>query len=199
VRYLALGDSFTIGTGSPPDRSFPARLASRWSCPIELRNLAVNGYTSQDVIDRELPQLTAFDPTLVSLAIGANDIVQGSTSDEYRARVRHILGSIPRTASHAVTIVAIPQPDWALSPAAQAFGEPSQIERRIVELNEILGQETTAAGGVFIDLFARMQAQARARMLAGDELHPSADAYDTWATDLARALPSPCIPAPPRD
>ena len=29
VRYLALGDSFTIGTGSPEEASFPARLAER--------------------------------------------------------------------------------------------------------------------------------------------------------------------------
>lgn len=26
LRYLALGDSFTIGTGSPPDLSFPSQL-----------------------------------------------------------------------------------------------------------------------------------------------------------------------------
>ena len=56
-RYLALGDSFTIGTGTTPDRSFPAVLVSRW-CDRgeewELRNPAVNGYTTDDLILDEL-------------------------------------------------------------------------------------------------------------------------------------------------
>src|SRR5579871_3201550 len=36
VRYLALGDSFTVGTGSAPSQSFPARLVERWGCHAEL-------------------------------------------------------------------------------------------------------------------------------------------------------------------
>jgi len=62
-RYLALGDSFTIGTGTTPDRSFPAVLVSRW-CDRgekwELRNPAVNGYTTDDLIRDELYLVAAF-------------------------------------------------------------------------------------------------------------------------------------------
>src|SRR4051794_40168930 len=63
VRYLALGDSFTIGTGTTPDRSFPARLASRWQsagCNAVVKNLGVNGYTTDDVLDGELPEVARF-------------------------------------------------------------------------------------------------------------------------------------------
>jgi lysophospholipase L1-like esterase len=194
VRMLALGDSFTIGTGSGPARAFPARLASRWACPVDLRNVAVNGYTTQDVIDLELPQVAAHQPTLVTLAVGANDIVQGSSADAYRARVRRILAAVARGAGRPPEIVVLPQPDWALSPAASGFGEPAQIEARIIEFNGILREETAAAGGTFVDLFALMQTQARARMLAGDGLHPSAAAYDAWAAELARRVASPCSP-----
>jgi len=44
VRYLALGDSFTIGTGTTPDRSFPAvlvRLRAADGRDCDLRNSAV--------------------------------------------------------------------------------------------------------------------------------------------------------------
>ena len=189
-RYLSLGDSFTIGTGATPAQSYPARLVALASCGVELRNVAVNGYTTEDVIDEELPELTRFTPTFVSLAIGANDIVQGRTRDEYREHVRRILAAVK--ASGAKRIVTLPQPDWSLSPAAQGFGEPSAIHARIVDANAILRDETLAVGGSFVDLFPLMEAQARARMPAGDGLHPSAAAYDAWAVELARQGVSPC-------
>ena len=189
-RYLALGDSFTIGTGAPPAQSYPARLVALASCGVELRNVGGNGYTTEDVIDEELPELTRFTPTFVSLAIGANDIVRGRTRDEYREHVRHILAAVK--ASGAKRIVTLPQPDWSLSPAAQGFGEPSAIHARIVDANAILRDETHAVGGSFVDLFPLMEGQARARMIAGDGLHPSAAAYDAWAVELARQGVSPC-------
>jgi acyl-CoA thioesterase-1 len=189
VRYLALGDSFTIGTGTTPERSFPARLVSRASCGVELRNVAVNGYATDDVLDEEVPALAAFAPTFVTLAIGANDIVRGSSPVEYRARVRRILAAV--RAAGSPRLVTIPQPDWSLSPAAQGFGEPSAIHARIVEANAILRDETAAAGGTYVDLFDLMESQAWAGQLARDELHPSAEAYDAWAAELARRA-GPC-------
>ena len=53
IRYLALGDSFTIGTGTTPDKAFPAILAGKWRAAgraVELLNPAVNGYTTDDLI-----------------------------------------------------------------------------------------------------------------------------------------------------
>jgi lysophospholipase L1-like esterase len=190
ARYLALGDSFTIGTGSTPAEAYPARLTAFVSCGVELRNAGVNGYTTDDVIAEELPELARFTPTFVTLAIGANDIVQGRTRDEYRAHVRQILAAVK--AAGVRRIVSLPQPDWSLSPAARDFGEPPAIHARIVDANAILRDETLAAGGAFVDLFPLMEEQARAGMLARDGLHPSAAAYGAWAAELARQGVSPC-------
>jgi hypothetical protein len=132
-RYLALGDSFTIGTGATPEQSYPARLTARASCSVELRNVGVNGYTTEDVIEDELPELARFKPTLVTLAIGANDIVQGRTPGEYRDHVRRILAAVK--AAGAKRIVSLPQPDWSLSPAARSFGDSPAIHARIVDAN----------------------------------------------------------------
>src|SRR5438552_7610231 len=92
-RFLALGDSFTIGTGTTPDRSFPAMLARIWiehGRGVALSNPAVNGYTTDDLIHEELPLVAAFSPSLITLLIGANDIVQGSSDDRYRRQLRSI-------------------------------------------------------------------------------------------------------------
>jgi acyl-CoA thioesterase-1 len=195
VRYLSLGDSFTIGTGSSPDAAFPARLAARWSaprCAVTLRNPAVNGFTTQDVIDREIPEAGPFAPTLVTLAIGANDLVRGATLDRYRAQLDRIFEGLAAAGVPATRVVALPQPDWARSPAATSFGDPAEIHRTIVAFNAALREVTEARGGRYLDLFPLMQQQAAEGRVARDGLHPDASAHDAWAAAIAAQLGDPC-------
>ena len=186
-RFLALGDSFTIGTGTTPDRSFPAVLARIWTDggrTVVLSNPAVNGYTTEDLIRDELPLITSFRPTLVSVLIGANDIVRGSNEDRYRRAVASIHQRIGADTPLA-RIVGLPQPDWSLSPAGSGFGDPAAIARTIERFNEIARDEAQRAHASWIDLFPLMREQGRKRMFAPDGLHPSAEAYAEWARELA--------------
>jgi lysophospholipase L1-like esterase len=192
VRFLALGDSFTIGTGSGPAESFPSRLAGRWranGCALVLENVAVNGYTSDDVIQLELPSVAAFRPTFVTVAIGANDIVQQRPLDAYRQNVRRILEA---ARAGGARVVVLPQPDWSRSPAAASFGAQPALAQTIAEFNTALAAEARATGGEWVDLVPLMRDQASKGMLASDGLHPSSSAYAEWAVELARVLTSPC-------
>jgi acyl-CoA thioesterase I len=186
-RFLALGDSFTIGTGTTPDRSFPAVLARTWTERgriVVLSNPAVNGYTSDDLIRDELPLVASFRPTLVTVLVGANDIVRGSAEDRYRQQLRLIHEQLDEDASDA-RVVALPQPDWSMSPAGAGFGDLAAIARTIERFNEIARDEAERAGALWIDLFRLMREQGRKRMFASDGLHPSAEAYAEWARALA--------------
>jgi lysophospholipase L1-like esterase len=187
IRYLALGDSFTAGTGNQPSDAFPSRLASLWRTHgrrVTLKNVAVNGYTTEDVQEREIPEVAPFHPTLVTLAVGANDRVHGWSAGVYRSHVRLLFRSIVDAGVVPKRIVALPQPDWSLSSAAASFGDPMQIGADIVAFNTILRDEAQAAGARYVDLYPLMHKQAEARMLAGDGLHPSARAHDEWAEAL---------------
>jgi lysophospholipase L1-like esterase len=193
VRYLALGDSFTLGTGSPAPRAFPTRLADRWrtrGCVLDVQNVAVNGYTSDDVIAQELPVLCSFRPTFVTVAIGANDIVQGHSIEAYRINVRRILEAVTATGAR---VVVLPQPDWSRSPTAASFGTREVLAEVIRRFNAALAEEARATGATWVDLMPLMEQQALNGLLASDGLHPSADAYDAWAAELSRALPLPCL------
>ena len=186
-RFLALGDSFTIGTGTTPDRSFPAVLARVWTergRSVVLSNPAVNGYTTDDLIREELPLVASFEPTLVTLLIGANDIVSGSTEDRYRRQLRVIHDRLDEDASDA-RVIALPQPDWSVSPAGSGFGDVTAIARTIERFNEIARDEADRAGALWVDLFRLMREQGRKKMFASDGLHPSAEAYAEWARALA--------------
>ena len=186
-RFLALGDSFTIGTGTTPDRSFPAILAKLWTergATVVLSNPAVNGYTTDALMREELPLVAPFRPTLITLLIGANDIVQGSSDDRYRLQLRRIHERI-RSAAPDARVVALPQPDWSLAPAGSGFGRADQIAAKIERFNDIALHEAENARAAWVDLFPLMREQARKRMFSADGLHPSADAYAEWARDLA--------------
>jgi lysophospholipase L1-like esterase len=191
VRYLALGDSFTAGTGNLPSDAFPSRLSERWRAHdrrVTLKNLAVNGYTTDDVAAREVPEVRAFHPTLVTLAVGANDRVHGWSVDVYRSHVRGILQSIVDAGVTPQQIVTLPQPDWSRSPAAASFGAPPQLAADIVLFNSALREESERMGARYVDLFPLMRRQAEAKMLARDGLHPSALALDEWAAELFAKL-----------
>lgn len=194
VRYVSLGDSFTAGTGATPEQSFAARLAARWSASgvaVELENPAVNGYTTGDVIARELDVLARVRPTFVTLAIGANNIVRGGTDEAYRADLQRILQAIVASGARPAAIVAIPQPEWPRSPTGQSFGDPAATLNRVRVFNAILREEVQRVGGQWQDLGPLMTTQADRAMWAPDGLHPSAEAYDQWAEALARAYAQP--------
>ena len=190
MRYLALGDSFTIGTGTTPDRSFPAVLADRWSrrgIECDLRNPAVNGYTTEDLIREELPLLASYRPDLITLLVGANDIVAGSSEDRYRERLRGIHERVAADAPSARRF-ALPQPDWSLTPGGALFGDPARTARTIERFNAIAREEAERAGARFVDIFPLMRHQLRRGMTAPDGLHPSAEAYAGWAAALDETL-----------
>jgi len=200
-RYLALGDSFTIGTGTTPDRSFPATLISRWWArghEWELRNPAGNGYTTDDLIREELHLVDSFLPHLVTVLIGANDIVAAlrergvvgdAAVDRYRRQLRRIHEHVRSGAPNA-RVYGLPQPDWSLTAAGASFGDPDSIGAAIERYNAIAREEVERAGGAYVDIFPLMREQMRRGMTAPDGLHPSADAYAAWADALASRLVS---------
>jgi acyl-CoA thioesterase-1 len=197
ARFLALGDSFTIGTGGTPAQAFPARLVTRWNsprCAVTLRNPAVNGYATDDLIAQELPELTVFRPTWVSLAVGANDLVRGADVTRYRAQLVRIFDALAAAGVPASQVLVLPQPDWAHTPTGRRFGDPDALFAGIVSFNDALREMALSRGARYVDLFPLMRQQAAAGMVATDGLHPDARAHDAWAEALAREVATPCPP-----
>ena len=191
VRYLALGDSYSIGTGVGAERSFPARLSERWRARglrIELLNLAVNGYTTDDLIRDELPRVAPFRPNFVSLLIGANDIVVGRDADTYRSRLRAILASLRTDGLDTRDILVASSPDWSGAPEATRYGDPFRVARLVDAYGVVAREEAERCGASFFDVIPLSRSETERGMFAPDRLHFSAECYAEWAAAIDVAL-----------
>lgn len=186
LRYLALGDSYTIGTGSSGlSASFPGvvsdYLRRATGRPVDLRNLGVNGYTTSDLIREELPHAAPYRPDYVTVLIGVNDWVQGVDESAYTRNLRHIYDSVALLGLPAAHVAVVSIPDFSYTPAAASFGAPPQIQTGLRAFNRLAAVEAGKRGWKFVDIFDL----SRSRMgspgwIAGDGLHPGDVQYRAW-------------------
>jgi len=194
VRYLALGDSYTIGTGASDfNHNYPSLLAGKLTKAtgqkVSVANPAVNGYTTLDLIKRELPFANKVQPDLVSVLIGVNDIVQGRSEADYRASLAIIYDTVASLTLHQGRVVCIAIPDWAGVPAARNFGTPDELRRRTQAFNAIAKDESAARGFTWVDITdASLSGVGSTGWIASDNLHPGDPQYAAWAEVIWSAV-----------
>jgi len=182
ARYVALGDSYTIGTALSSADSWPSQLVDRLDGRLELvANLGVNGYSSDDLIAAELPALDDLDPEFVTVQIGVNDVVRGVPQAAYAVNVELILDALlerlpPRR------ILAVATPDYTLTPMGASFGNPAQQSAEIARFNVVFRSAAEARGIAFVpDIYEISRSVASdPSLVAADGLHPSGAQYALW-------------------
>jgi acyl-CoA thioesterase-1 len=181
VRYVALGDSYTIGTSVSADESWPSQLVARVPQLELVANLGVDGYTSTDLITDELPQLDRLNPELVSVLIGVNDVVRGVPDLAYAGNVAVILEELLSRLPPS-RIVCVATPDYTRTPRGADYGDPMQQSDAIVRFNAILREASEQRSISFVpEIFEiSQQASEDERLVASDGLHPSAAQYRRW-------------------
>ncbi len=204
MRFLALGDSYTIGEGVAPADTWPAQLAARLRAegyPLEDPVIiATTGWTTGELaeaIERLRPPGT-FE--LVSLLIGVNNQYRGLSLDEYRAGFAGLLDqAIAFAGANPRRVLVISIPDWGATPFAEGR-DRAAVAAAIDQFNLANAAAAHERGTHYVDVTAvsRRVASDPARM-AGDGLHPSGQQYRLW-TELMmpaarEALNSPSLTA----
>ena len=184
LRYVALGDSYTIGTSVEPSERWPdqlvAALGGRPPALELVANLGVNGYTSRDLIRDELPAMATLLPSFATVLIGVNDVVQGVPTAAYAANVEQILDTL-LAALPADRIVTVAIPDYTVTPAGADYGDPHRQHDGIVADNAIMSRLATERNVAYVDTFDISLRAARDRSLVADDgLHPSGRQYTAW-------------------
>ena len=184
---MALGDSYTIGTSVTVAERWPDQLAARLPALELVANLGVNGFTSRDLIEVELPQLPGLRPDVVTILIGVNDVVQGVPEPTYRANVIRILDEVVELVG-ADRVLVVTTPDYTVTPAGADYGDPAQQSAGIRANNAIIADQARARGIAVVDIFdISLEASANRSLVASDGLHPSGAQYRMW---VERIVPS---------
>jgi acyl-CoA thioesterase-1 len=191
--YVALGDSYTIGTSVGEADRWPnqlvARLAGRSGVRLRLKaNLGVNGYTSGDVIATQLPGIEMLQPGFVSLLVGVNDVVRGVPEDRYQANVALILDLLLESLP-ANRLVTVATPDYTVTPQGPRYGDPVAQSAGIQRNNSIFRTLATERSIAFVDVFdLSLHAADDRSLVASDGLHPSGRQYSLWVDRIAPAV-----------
>lgn len=184
LRYLALGDSYTIGESVAQDERWPMQLRDSLQArgvDVEwYKVIAQAGWKSRDLMGAITQMRPDKDYNLVSLQIGANDLFQGRSIDEYQQRFQQLLEiAIAHAGGRKERVFVLSIPDYGYSPHYKAH--IAQVSPGIDDFNAVNKKVTLAKGIHYLDIVPlSRKGLAEPDWIAADSLHPSARQYSAW-------------------
>ena len=191
-RFIALGDSYTIGQSVPESDRFPAQtvaiLRDSGINISQLKYIASTGWTTlalENAINIEQPQSQA-PYSIVTLLIGVNDQYQTRDTTGYRERFTRLLNtSIALAGNDRRRVFVLSIPDYSVTPFARGL-DTAAIRRQIDWFNSINRSVTLDNNISYTDITpSTREAAIDKTLLAQDSLHPSGKEYAKWAARLA--------------
>ncbi len=189
LRYVPIGDSYTVGTGVAPQEAWPmlvADLLRKEGVQVTVpANPARNGRTTKNAIDMQLPVLKAEHANVSTLMIGANDLVQGVDADTFRAQVATLMDAMLEALPSKNRLLVLTIPDFSITKGGGGFATDEQIAER----NSIIRDEAEDRGLRVVDLLKTSQLMKDdPTLVAADGLHPSAKLHKQWAAMVVSAF-----------
>jgi lysophospholipase L1-like esterase len=184
LKFLALGDSYTIGESVQEDERWPELLAAalrkNGKSVEKPKIIATTGWRTDQlkkaIIEADLK------PTygLVSLLIGVNNQYQGKSAESYAPEFEELLTmAIKLAGGKKENVFVVSIPDYGFTP----FGKPKQeqISKALDEFNAINKRLTEKAGVQYFYITdISRKGFEQPDLVADDKLHPSGEQYKLW-------------------
>jgi lysophospholipase L1-like esterase len=192
MKYLALGDSYTIGESVDQKDRWPVQLVEA----LKIKGVTVDapviiattGWRTDNL--KNAIDIAKLKPEydMVSLLIGVNNQYQGKPVEPYKAEFEELLQIAIRLAkgkTESVFIVSIP--DYGFTP----FGKPKQ-DKISTELDEFNAANKAIAEKYGVKYFyitdISRKGLAQPDLVATDGLHPSGKMYKEWVDLIVAGL-----------
>jgi lysophospholipase L1-like esterase len=189
-RYLALGDSYTIGQGVEDAMRFPSqtvrKLRSQGFRLDDPTYVAYTGWTTQRLVEAiERAGLTErYD--LVSLLIGVNDQFTGLDTGLYARQFETcLLKAIQYSGNRKERVFVLSIPDYSVTPVGRVR-DSLRVSKEIDLFNLVNRRIAMTHGISYLDITqSSRQASFDPRLVTTDGLHPSGLEYSRWVDSLA--------------
>lgn len=185
IKFLALGDSYTIGQSVSEAERWPVQLSNKFISEGKLSEtpfiIARTGWRTdqlkQAIMDSEI---IPNEYNLVSLLIGVNNQYQGRSPEDYAIEFEELLNmAITLVGGEKKNVFVVSIPDYGYTP----FGLANQayISKEIDEFNSINRSISERIGvSYFYITDISRRGLSEPSLLASDGLHPSGIMYAEW-------------------
>lgn len=190
-KYLALGDSYTIGQSVCETCRFPVQLKDSISKYLDqddtfqVKIIAQTGWTTTNLKTALASQNLSNDYDLVTLLIGVNNQYQNKPFSLYQQEFAELVTTaIQKAKGDKNNVIVISIPDYAYTP----FGNGNtNISTEIDNYNAFAQNYCNAYTITYINITDITQlGLAQPELVASDGLHPSTIAYSKF---IERTLP----------
>ncbi len=188
-KYVAIGDSYTIGEGVHQKNSWPVLLTQKLNkagVPIKLiANPSKTGWTVPMAIQTELPILKKSQSNFVTLLIGVNDWIRHANGERFKQDLTILMDEILKILPSPKKLLVITIPDFSCSPMGSKFGFGKSAINGISRFNKIIKELTQKRNLPTTDIFHLSQQLCnKPGMFAPDGLHPSSKQYEEWVSKI---------------
>lgn len=188
-KYVAIGDSYTIGEGTQQKSSWPVQLTQKLNengINIKLiANPSQTGWTVPMAIQTELPILKKSKPNFVTLLIGVNDWIRHANGKLFKKDLRILIDEILKILPSSKKLLVVTIPDFSCSPTGPKFGFGKSAPNGISRFNKIIKELAQKRKLLIVDIFPLSQKLCnKPGMFADDGLHPSGNQYAEWVSKI---------------
>ncbi len=188
-KFLALGDSYTIGQSVEVNERWPVQFLKELKATTNvidtLQIIAQTGWRVDQL--KEAMNSSDLEPPygIVSLLIGVNNQYQGQNANDFRPEFIEILEkSLKLVENRTERLFVISIPDWGASPYGFGF-DRAKVSKEINEFNSVVKEESEKRGLRYFNITTiSRRALIDRTLIASDGLHPSGKMYKLWVDKI---------------
>jgi lysophospholipase L1-like esterase len=169
-----------------------------------LHNFGIPGATTAQALHDEVPAALAVHPTVVTVWLNVNDLINGVAAQDYEGQLRQVLHALRRGGQTRVLVANTPDlaqlPAYrACLPDAPASGPacvippafvptPEAVAAAVAGYNAAITHATTQEGATIVDLhLTGDQIIQHPEWISADGFHPSSQGYAVIAKQFEEA------------
>lgn len=197
LRWVALGDSLTVGYGATTEQSYPNRvqvLSGEEGKPVDcVKNLANGGHTLAKVQLMQLPQAAAYRPDIVSIWAGTNDALLNAVTgipkdhlsgeplptspENFERRLNAVLEKLSSMKLRGIYIAKLH--DLSKIPVTQGWDEEriETVRRTVAAYNAAIERATEKYPNVHVVPLDRLDVLVDPAEYMKDGIHPRPQVY----------------------
>ncbi len=188
IKYLALGDSYTIGQGVSINDNYPNQLVNKLIDNglelDELKIIATTGWSTDDLLQNIYRSSLDSNYNLVSVLIGVNNQFRKIDTSVYKTQLIEIIEqAIVYAGNKSENVIALSIPDYWYTPFGQNY--PDKTSDEIDWYNTYKKQICAKYKIKYYNITPiSRRGLEEPELVATDKLHPSEKMYALWVNEL---------------